>query len=81
VHGGAHIIGRFKLSLTDAPNLNVIALPVEVETCTRTTSRTAKRQNNRLCWRLLFWNIMLIKSWKKLPTKSPGVRGRFCRSQ
>jgi len=32
VHGGAHIIGRFKLSLTDAPNLNVIALPVEVET-------------------------------------------------
>ncbi|QDT97123.1 PSD1 and planctomycete cytochrome C domain-containing protein [Gimesia aquarii] len=31
VHGGAHIIGRFKLAVTDAPKLNVIALPKEVE--------------------------------------------------
>lgn len=31
VHGGAHIIGRFKLAATDAPKLNVIALPAEVE--------------------------------------------------
>ncbi|QDV51386.1 PSD1 and planctomycete cytochrome C domain-containing protein [Gimesia fumaroli] len=32
IHGGAHIIGRFKLTATDAPKLNVIALPAEVET-------------------------------------------------
>ncbi|HAH44426.1 MAG TPA: hypothetical protein DCM07_06110, partial [Planctomycetaceae bacterium] len=32
LHGGAHIIGRFKLSVTDSPNLDVIALPTEAET-------------------------------------------------
>lgn len=32
LHGGAHIIGRFKLSVTDSPNLDVIALPAEAET-------------------------------------------------
>tara|TARA_R110002111_G_scaffold262875_1_gene342537 strand:+ start:101673 stop:104633 length:2961 start_codon:yes stop_codon:yes gene_type:complete len=32
LHGGAHIIGRFKLTATDAARLDVIALPVEAET-------------------------------------------------
>ncbi|WP_339729483.1 PSD1 and planctomycete cytochrome C domain-containing protein [uncultured Gimesia sp.] len=32
VHGGAHIIGRFMLTVTDAPKLDVIAIPAEVET-------------------------------------------------
>ncbi|WP_417391882.1 PSD1 and planctomycete cytochrome C domain-containing protein [Gimesia sp.] len=32
LHGGAHIIGRFKLSVTDSSNLDVIALPAEAET-------------------------------------------------
>lgn len=31
LHGGAHTIGRFKLSVTDSPNLDVIALPAEAE--------------------------------------------------
>ncbi|QDU50910.1 PSD1 and planctomycete cytochrome C domain-containing protein [Gimesia panareensis] len=31
VHGGAHLIGRFKLSVTDAAQLDVIALPAEAE--------------------------------------------------
>ncbi|MDF1745973.1 MAG: PSD1 and planctomycete cytochrome C domain-containing protein [Gimesia sp.] len=31
LHGGSHIIGRFKLAVTDAARLNVIALPVEAE--------------------------------------------------
>ncbi|QDT91877.1 PSD1 and planctomycete cytochrome C domain-containing protein [Gimesia algae] len=32
LHGGAHTIGRFKLSVTNSPNLDVIALTAEAET-------------------------------------------------
>ena len=32
LHGGAHTIGRFKLSVTDSANLDVLALPAEAET-------------------------------------------------
>ncbi|WP_417377972.1 PSD1 and planctomycete cytochrome C domain-containing protein [Gimesia sp.] len=32
LHGGAHIIGRFKLSVTDASKLDGVALPAEAET-------------------------------------------------
>ncbi len=31
LHGGSHIIGKFKLAVTDAAKLNVIALPAEAE--------------------------------------------------
>ncbi|MFK7778088.1 MAG: DUF1553 domain-containing protein [Gimesia sp.] len=31
LHGGSHVIGRFKLSVTDAAKLNIIALPAEAE--------------------------------------------------
>ncbi|WP_299465260.1 PSD1 and planctomycete cytochrome C domain-containing protein [uncultured Gimesia sp.] len=46
LHGGAHIIGRFKLTATDAPNLNVIALPAEVEAVldTPAATRTPEQQ-------------------------------------
>ena len=46
VHGGAHLIGRFKLSATDADQLNVIALPEAAATALKIPAkdRTPEQQ-------------------------------------
>ena len=69
LHGGSHLLGAFRLSVTDAPEGDAVALPAEVETVMKVPLEDRSEEQNRLL-SFHFLQQAVDVEIKKLPAES-----------